>query len=222
MFTQSLSFFPRLASPAAAALTLFLAAFQGDAQTAPAKLDLSYEHADTRALVALVRDAANLIQTKGQSAFQDFRASGSRWRQGETYVFVLDREGNMLVHPDPAMEGKNELDLKDINGKLIIRGLIDAAAAFLGKPEGWYHYQWPVPGGLLPRWKSSYVRLVKLHPARVTSSQRHVQRPHGKGFRGGCGEGRRRADREERQGGISPLSRSDRPVHRQRRLYFRH
>ena len=28
----------------------------------------------------------------------------------------------MLVHPDPAMEGKNELDLKDINGKPIIRG----------------------------------------------------------------------------------------------------
>jgi signal transduction histidine kinase len=29
------------------------------------------------------------------------------------------------------------------------------------KPEGWYHYQWPVPGGLLPRWKSSYVQLVE-------------------------------------------------------------
>lgn len=66
----------------------------------------------------------------------------------------------MLVHPDPAMEGKNELDLKDINGKPIIRGLIAAATTFPGKPEGWYHYQWPVPGGLLPRWKSSYVRLV--------------------------------------------------------------
>jgi len=66
----------------------------------------------------------------------------------------------MLVHPDPAMEGKNELDLKDINGKPIIRGLIGAAMTFSSKPEGWYHYQWPVPGGLLPRWKSSYVRLV--------------------------------------------------------------
>lgn len=30
----------------------------------------------------------------------------------------------------------------------------DAATALKGKPEGWYHYEWPVPGGILPRWKS--------------------------------------------------------------------
>ena len=119
-----------------------------------------YQYKETRELVALVTEAAELVRTKGEAAFTDFRLSGSRWRQGETYVFVLDPEGNMLVHPDPAMEGKNELDLKDINGKPIIRGLIAAAATFPGKPEGWYHYEWPVPGGILPRWKSTYVRLV--------------------------------------------------------------
>ncbi len=119
-----------------------------------------YQYDETRELVALVKDAAELIHTKGEVAFTDFRLSGSRWRQGETYIFVLDGEGNMLVHPDPAMEGKNELDLKDVNGKPIIRGLIAAATAVPNKPEGWYHYQWPVPGGLLPRWKSTYVRLV--------------------------------------------------------------
>lgn len=119
-----------------------------------------YQDKETRELVALVKDAAELVHTKGEAAFTDFRVSGSRWRQGETYIFVLDPQGNMLVHPDPAMEGKNELDLKDINGKPIIRGLIGAATTFPSKPEGWYHYQWPVPGGILPRWKSSYVRLV--------------------------------------------------------------
>jgi signal transduction histidine kinase len=72
----------------------------------------------------------------------------------------LDPNGNMLLHPDPALESKNELELKDVGGKPIIRGLIDAATVDADKPEGWYHYQWPVPGGLLPRWKSSYVRLV--------------------------------------------------------------
>jgi signal transduction histidine kinase len=108
----------------------------------------------------LVKDATELIRAKGEAAFSDFRAPGSRWRQGETYIFVLDRKGNMLVHPDPELEGKNELELKDVNGKPIIRGLIGAATTLRDKPEGWYHYQWPVPGGLLPRWKSSYVRLV--------------------------------------------------------------
>jgi signal transduction histidine kinase len=119
-----------------------------------------YQDKETRELVALVKDAAELVRTKGEAAFSDLRTSDSRWRQGETYIFVLDTEGNMLIHPDPAMEGKNELELKDINGKPIIRGLIAAATTLPSKPEGWYHYQWPVPGGLLPRWKSSYTRSV--------------------------------------------------------------
>jgi len=122
--------------------------------------DQLYQYEETREVIQLVKDAAELVRSKGEAAFDDFRVSGSRWRQDETYVFVLDPTGNMLVHPDPTMEGKNELDLKDVKGKPIIRGLIGAVMTFPGKPEGWYHYQWPVPGGLLPRWKSSYVRLV--------------------------------------------------------------
>ena len=122
--------------------------------------DQLYEYEETRELVALVTDATERVRSKGEAAFDDFRGAGSRWRQEETYIFVLDPEGNMLLHPDPALEGSNVVGLKDVNGKPIIRGLIDAAMALPGKPEGWYHYQWPVPGGLLPRWKSSYVRLV--------------------------------------------------------------
>ncbi|HET7832780.1 MAG TPA: cache domain-containing protein [Gallionella sp.] len=120
-------------------------------------------------LVALVKDAAELIRTKGEAAFSDFGVSGSRWRRDESYIFVLDLQGNMLVHPDSTMEGQNEMELKDINGKPIIRGLIGAATALPDKPEGWYHYQWPVPGGILPRWKSSYVRSVT-----ASSGQRYV------------------------------------------------
>jgi signal transduction histidine kinase len=112
-------------------------------------------------LVQLVKAGAELILTKGEAAFNNFSSSGSRWRQGETYVFVLDTKGNMIVHPDPELEGGNQLELKDINGKPIIRGLLNAAMATPGKTEGWYHYQWAVPGGLLPRWKTSYVKLVK-------------------------------------------------------------
>lgn len=120
-----------------------------------------YEHDDTRELVRLVDDAADLIRSRGEASFGELRTPDSRWRRGEMYVFVLDPKGEMLVHPDPTMEGKNKLDLKDINGKPIIQGLIAAATSFPTKAEGWYHYQWPVPGGLLPRWKSSYVRFVQ-------------------------------------------------------------
>ena len=129
--------------------------------TAAVLTEEEYEHEDTRALVALVDDAAELLHTKGEAAFQEFRVAGSRWCAGETYIFVLDVHGNMLVHPDPALNGRNQLRLVDVGGRRIVRGLIDAATTSLNRPSGWYHYQWPVPGGLLPRWKSSYVRLVQ-------------------------------------------------------------
>ncbi|MGZ3788089.1 MAG: cache domain-containing protein [Bacteriovorax sp.] len=121
----------------------------------------TYEFKETHDLVALVNHAAKLVQTKGESCFGAFRESGSKWRQKETYIFVLDPEGNMLVHPDPALAGINTIDLKDVNGRPIIRGLVDAATSRPDKPDGWYHYEWPVPNEILPRWKSSYVRLVK-------------------------------------------------------------
>jgi signal transduction histidine kinase len=119
-----------------------------------------YEDAGTRALVALVDDAAALVQKSGDAALGEFAVDGSRWRTGETYIFVLDPAGIMLVHPDPALQGRSQLDLEDVNGKPIILGLLGAATTFSSKTKGWYHYQWPVPGEILPRWKSSYVRLV--------------------------------------------------------------
>jgi len=121
----------------------------------------SYQNEETGQLVNLVDDAAELIRTKGEDAFKDFRVPDSRWRKGETYIFVVDTEGNMMVNIDASLEGKNQMQLKDINGKLIIKGIIETATTYPDKPAGWYHYEWFVPGDLLPRWKSSYVKVVK-------------------------------------------------------------
>lgn len=119
------------------------------------------EQDSTNYIKSLVKDAAKMVRTQGEVAFEEFRKPKSRWRKGETYIFILDKEGNMLLHADPEMEDKNQLDLKDVNGKPIIRGLLAAATDLPEKQEGWFHYQWPVPDGLLPRWKSSFVQLVR-------------------------------------------------------------
>jgi signal transduction histidine kinase len=111
--------------------------------------------------VQLVADAAELVRSTGEAAFQEFRQPDSRWRKGDRYVFVLDPQGFMHVHPDPELEGHDTIDLQDVEGKPIIRGLIAAATRFSNKPEGWYHYQWPVPRSLFPEWKSSHVRLAR-------------------------------------------------------------
>ncbi|MGZ3772114.1 MAG: cache domain-containing protein [Pseudobdellovibrionaceae bacterium] len=136
-------------------------AINGDYYTMLLQLEKNYERRENREIVSLVNNAAELISKNGESAFKELSVSGSRWRQGELYIFILDPQGNMLVHPDPELEGKHLFDQKDVNGKLITQGLINAALEFQDKSESWYHYQWPVPGGLLPRWKSSYVQLVK-------------------------------------------------------------
>lgn len=142
------------------AAVLLLMSFSSAAQAPAADLDQSYQDPETRKLVALVEDAAEAVRSRGEAAFDDLCFPGSRWRQGEYYIFVLDRNGYMVAHPDPELQGKNQIELKDVNGRPIIRGLLQAATAAPDKRSGWYHYQWPVPGGLLPRWKSSYVRLV--------------------------------------------------------------
>ncbi len=141
-------------------LPFLLGAFIAKAKSVTGNSDQAHEQRETRELVALVDDASALVRTNGESAFKDFDVAGSRWRHGDTYIFVLDPQGNMLVHPDPALDGKNVLDLKDINGKPIIRGIIASVTTFPDKPEGWYFYEWPVPGEILPRWKSTYARLV--------------------------------------------------------------
>jgi signal transduction histidine kinase len=127
----------------------------------PARSINLYISDSTQELVNLVTEAANLVKNKGEAAFSDFRVQDSKWRKGETYIFVLDEKGNMIVHADRGLEGKNQVDLKDINGKPIVQGLITAATSSPAKPNGWYHYQWFVAGEVLPRWKSSYVSLVK-------------------------------------------------------------
>ncbi len=145
-----------------ASLVVWGACTKGREQEAPPAQSVNgpYEYKQTRELVARVNDAARLLAARGEAAFAELRRPHSRWREGEAYIFVLDPKGDMLVHPDPALEGHNELSLKDIDGRPIIRGLIRAATAVPDKTQGWYHYRWPVPGEILPRWKSSYVRLV--------------------------------------------------------------
>ena len=131
-----------------------------EASTAAPGIEPHHQDDETRDLVRLVEEASELVRRRGEAAFADFREDGTRWRRGETYVFVLDPDGSMLVHADRAMEGTNQIGLTDIKGKPIVRGLLGAATQFPDKPEGWYHYEWPVPGGLFARWKSSYVQLV--------------------------------------------------------------
>ena len=116
------------------------------------------EHQATRDLIALVADAGALVTEKGsKEACLEFSREGSRWRQGERYVFLVDLEGNALCHPaKPTLEGRSVLDLHDPHGNPIVANFLRDVAG--GRQEGWEHYLWPVPGQNTFYWKTSYVR----------------------------------------------------------------
>jgi signal transduction histidine kinase len=118
-----------------------------------------YKFQETINLVNLVNDACSEVSHRGEAAFKEFMAGGSRWRNGDTYVFVCGLKGDIFVHEDRDMVGKNQYDLKDIHGKPIVQWFIRKA---LGIGQcGWTHYEWVRPGKTTPSWKTTYVKLAK-------------------------------------------------------------
>jgi len=117
-----------------------------------------YRYPETNNLVNLVNDAASLVRLKGENAFADFAVKDSRWRTGDTYIFVLDMKGTFYAHENPSMVGKNYIDLKDNNGKPIVKWIIHEAGSEMHC--GWTHYLWVRPGEKIPAWKTTYVKLA--------------------------------------------------------------
>jgi signal transduction histidine kinase len=116
----------------------------------------SPEYPETRQLVRFVSTAGSMVTNKGEDAFPAFRARASEWFRGDSYIFVSGVDGVMLCHPaQPELEGRNLLDLKDVNGKPFVRAMVRAASG--SSRSGWVHYMWPKPGQKEPSWKSAYV-----------------------------------------------------------------
>jgi signal transduction histidine kinase len=56
------------------------------------------------------------------------------------------------------LEGKSLIDLKDLNGKLVVREYMDAAK---NKGNAWVEYYWYRPGQNEPALNRTYVRKVQ-------------------------------------------------------------
>jgi signal transduction histidine kinase len=122
------------------------------------KLSL-YAYSDTRALVSLVEEAAGLVERNGEQAFRQFAVKGSKWLNGDTYVFAYLVDGTCVFHPiTPELVGKNVLGLRDLNGKPIIQNIVDIGKKPGNDASGWVFYLWENQIQLTPMWKSTYVR----------------------------------------------------------------
>ena len=111
-------------------------------------------------IATLVDKAAALTESKGKAAFPEFKKRGSEWFKGDTYIFIADMNGTILMHPaNPELENKSILDMKDANGKAFMREFIETAK---NKGSGWVEYMWPRPGEKSPAKKMSYIKRAKL------------------------------------------------------------
>lgn len=84
-----------------------------------------------------------------------------RFNTGRGYFFAVNLDGvSQLVADRPEFEGRNNLDIRDLRGKYIVRDTIDVGRE---KGEGFYKYYWSKPGQ--PRdqhyEKISYVKLFE-------------------------------------------------------------
>ncbi len=91
-----------------------------------------------------------------EQAFKDFTdKTNKNWQNKDLYVFAYTMEGVNVAHgANDKLIGKNLIELKDPEGKLLIKELRDTAA----KGGGWVEYEWPHPQTKKIESKISYVR----------------------------------------------------------------
>jgi len=116
---------------------------------------------DTKRLVKRVEDAAALMEREGTAAFAEFGRRKSRWFDERCFLFVYDREGVCIFHATiPELVGKNLMDLRDMNGKPLIRFITDVSRKPRRDANGWVFYLWQEKNEFEPKWKSAYIRKV--------------------------------------------------------------
>jgi cytochrome c len=107
--------------------------------------------------VAMVKRVEAMFSKDGPDA--TFKAVSDKsiadFHDRDLYPFVYDMSGTCMAHgARSALIGKNLIDLKDQDGKYLIRELVDIAK---GSGSGWVDYKWPNPLTNKIEDKSSYV-----------------------------------------------------------------
>ena len=106
---------------------------------------------------AMVDEAVEHVRTVGPAqAFKNFTdKANTDWHKKDLYVFAYDLHGLSVGHGANArLIGKNLIEMRDPNGKFLIRELRDVAVA----GGGWVEYEWPHPQTERIEAKASYVR----------------------------------------------------------------
>jgi signal transduction histidine kinase len=107
----------------------------------------------------VVSRAAALLEERGEGSFPLLRDRTGPFVFMDTYVFVQGADGTELVNPaQPSLEGRNLMELKDLQGKPVVR---DQMAALENADSAWVDCYWYRPGDNVPALKQTFVRKVR-------------------------------------------------------------
>ena len=107
--------------------------------------------------VAMVKRVQAEFKKDGPAVtFKDVSDKSTKdYHDRDLYPFIYDLEGKCVAHgARPALIGKNLIDLKDQDGKYLIREMIKISS---DSGAGWVDYKWPNPITNKIEDKSSYV-----------------------------------------------------------------
>lgn len=103
-----------------------------------------YAEANQTEAKAMVEKAAAFVKANGkEKALAEFSNQKGQFVKGELYIFALDLKGLTVAHGgNPKLVGKDMMGLKDADGKLFIKEMVEGAKA---KGTGWTDYKWSNP-----------------------------------------------------------------------------
>jgi signal transduction histidine kinase len=109
--------------------------------------------------IALVERGAAFMKAKGkEEMIKHINAKDPEYVQGSLYLVMRDDKGVVLANPvNPAMIGKDLLDVPDVDGKLFRREILEVAKT---KGKGWVDYKFKNPASGKVEAKTSYVYKV--------------------------------------------------------------
>ena len=138
--------------------SLFLLSFASLTLVAPAT---AAEFGTKEEAVAMVKRVQAQFKKDGaEDTFKDVSDKSTKaYHDRDLYPFIYYRDGpqkgvNVAHGARPALIGKNLIDLKDQDGKYLVRELINIAN---GPGSGWFDYKWPNPITNKIEDKTSYV-----------------------------------------------------------------
>lgn len=134
----------------ATALCLAMSAGMAQADVEPTEKDA----------IAMVEKGAAMVKSRGkEEVMKRIAARDPEFVNGSLYLYARDlKSGVVLAHPiNPAIVGKDLIDVPDTNGKTYRREIIQLAAR---SGKGWvdYTYKNPATGKIEP--KTTYVLRV--------------------------------------------------------------